>query len=210
MNLSPRKFNGLLSRLGQSFGWRKGYACPCVDPYSKAANMSCPQCTGLGRIWLQAVEGSAGIVGRDQMRNFADMGRWDEGDIMLSIPSNSPLYALGEFDRVVSLNRSEPFSINLTRGSGDVMRQPVLEVERVFWLDPHLAIVEGGIPKVSDDGVMTWEAGEPPEGVTYSITGRRRQEFFVYRDMPADRPLHHGAKLPRRVVLKRFDLYGRS
>lgn len=126
---------------------------------------------------------------------------------MLSIPSNSPLYGLGEFDRVVAMNRSEPFSLNMTRGS-EVMRPLVLEVERVFWLDESLGIQEGAIPEVVD-GAIVWGSNAPPEGKVYSITGRRREEFFVYRDIPVDRPLHHGVKLPRRVVLRRFDLYGR-
>lgn len=207
MKLSPKKFNTMLASVGQSFGWRKGYACPCVAPYSGAAAPSCPQCSGSGRIWGGQVDGVAGVVARDKLKNFAEFGRWDEGDIMLSIPSNSPLYDLGEFDRVVALNRSEPFSLNMIRGS-EVARPLVLGVDRVFWLDESLNIQEGVIPKVKD-GAIVWGEGAPPAGKTYSITGRRREEFFVFRDIPVDRPLHQGVKLPRRVVLRRFDLYGR-
>jgi len=41
------------------------------------------------------------------------------------------------------------------------------------------------------------------------LTGRRRQEYFVYAEMPFDRPIHYGLTLPRRVVIRRFDLYGK-
>lgn len=200
--------------MGQDFGWRRAYACPCVNPHSGAAKSNCPLCNGKGRTWDDEVPGKAGIVGRDQMKDFASFGVWDQGDIMLSIPSDSPLYAIGQFDRVSATNRSEPFSLNMIRGMNDKIRHKIIEIERVFWLNPAAtgvddAIIVGGIPTLQSDGSLVWAEDPPPPGVTYSLTGRRVPEYFCYIDLPSDRPMHFGKPLPRRVVLRRFDLFGR-
>lgn len=214
MRLSPTDFNRHLRHMGNDFVWRKAYACPCVNPNSGAAKPNCPLCSGKGRTWANGVSGKAGIVGRETMKDFAAFGVWDSGDVMLSIPSDSPLYAIGQYDRVSASNRSEPFSMNRTRGTNDVYRFSVLAIDRVFWLDAQNVTHESTPPTIALDGTVTWgEQAEgnvaPPVGSTYSITGRRTPEFFVYQDMPFDRPLHYGASLPRRVQLRRFDLYGK-
>ena len=208
MRLSSAAFNRFLGQMGQSFAWRRSYACPCINKNSGQANPKCPHCSGKGRLWAGAVVGEAGIVSRSRMREFAAFGIWDQDDIMLSIPSNSPLYAMGQFDRIAALNRSEPFSANLIRGLNDTLRFPVLSVDRAFWLDgEHIRDV--ALPVVNEDGSLTWADGAPPAGATFSLTGRRTPEYFVYQELPTDRPLHFGEPLPRRVALRRFDLFGR-
>ena len=209
MRLSPSAFNAHLNVMGQSFGWRKAFACPCINPNSGAPKPNCQHCLGKGRLWSASVAGKAGIIGRDALRDFASFGVWDQGDIMLSIPSDSPLYQIGQYDRAMSTNRSEPLSINMTRGQNDIMRTPVLSIDRAFWLDSANVIQESGAPTVGVDGILVWNTNAPPVGTTYSLTGRRRQEYFVYAEMPFDRPIHYGLTLPRRVVIRRFDLYGK-
>ncbi|MOA60540.1 hypothetical protein D3C78_1854430 [compost metagenome] len=59
------------------------------------------------------------------------------------------------------------------------------------------------------DGRLAWAAGEPPPGTTYSLTGWKFSEYFVFGDYPANRNMHSGMKLPKRVVLRRWDLMGR-
>ena len=209
MRLSPASFNRLLNHLGQSFSWRKGYACPCVDMHSGAASLSCTQCLGKGRIWGSANAGSAGIVSREKMRNYAAFGVWDSDDIMLSIPSDSPLYAMGQYDRVAALDRSEPFSLNIIKGFNDVLNFHVLSLDRAIWFSGG-DIIEGAIPFVSENGIISWPNGVVPgSGVTFSLTGRRMPEYFCYLEIPTDRPMHHGEPLPRRVVLRRFELFDR-
>lgn len=208
MRFSATRFNSLLNSMGQDFGWRRSYACPCINPNSGQAKANCPNCTGKGRLWAASVAGKAGIVSREQMKNFAAFGIWDGGDIMLSIPSDSPLYAIGQFDRVMAGNRSEPFSMNLTRGQNDLVRFPILSVERVFWLVDN-AQIDASPVTILPDGRIQWGTTAPPMGVTYSITGRRTPEYFCYQELPADRPMQFGEPLPRRVTLRRFDLFGR-
>jgi hypothetical protein len=87
----------------------------------------------------------------------------------------------------------------------------VESIERVFWKQAGTqTTVDGGIPSVSDNGVLSWPGGgEPPPGTTYSITGRKRSEYFVYQDLPNNRNMHDGFRLPRTTILRRFDLLGR-
>ena len=207
MRLSPGKFNAFLNKMGQSVSWRKAYDCPCADANSGAARYGCPQCGQTGIIWNPGVIAKAALAGQKVQRAWATFGLWEQGDVVLSIPSDSALYDMGEFDRVEFSDSSVPFSIKLTRGADDVMRFTVASVDRVFWLDANDQIVEGGIPVVAADGTLTWTAGEPPAGTQYSITGRKRPEYFCWGEFPQDRAHHGGAALPRRVVLRSFELF---
>lgn len=210
MRLNASAFNRMLTANGQTFGLRRGFACPCTTNGSGQPKSTCKQCSGKGRLWGKGVvNGAAGIVSQAKMRSFAAFGVWDKDDIMLSIPSNSPLYAMGQYDRVMAVNRSEPFSMSLKRGLNDTLRLPVVSLERCFWLDASEEIREASLPTVSPDGVLSWSGVAPPAGVTFSLTGRRRPEYFCFVELPTDRPMHHGEPLPRRVALRRFDLFGR-
>lgn len=209
MQLDPDAFNSFLNGIGQSMSWRRAFACPCLNPHSGSPNPVCPSCKGKGRTWAVAVTGMSGIAGMKVQREWAQYGLWESGDVVLTIPSDSPLYAMGPFDRVVFTDASEPFSISMTRGDNDVLRFPVVAIDRVFWLNGSGAIVEGGIPTVSTAGVLAWATGEPAAGTQYSITGRQRPEYFMFQEMPSDRAFHSGAALPRRVALRKYDVYGK-
>lgn len=206
--LNPAAFNSLLSHLGQQFAWRKAFACPCVSPHSGQPNSHCLQCSGRGRYWSEAVDGMAGVVGREQTKRQAVFGLWDSGDVLLSIPADSPLYAIGYYDRVTALNRTEPFSLNLVHGVNATLRFVPTQIDSVVWLDAEQQRVEGEIPLVTVSGELDWGDNPPPSKVTFALTGRRQPEYFCYQDLPLDRPHHAGATLPRRVQLRRFELWG--
>lgn len=209
MQLSPDAFNDLLSGLGQQFAWRKAFACPCISPQSGQPKPNCKHCQGKGRYWdATAVTGMSGVVGREQAKRQAVFGQWDAGDLMLSIPSDSPLYAMGPCDRVAALNRTEPFSINLMHGINTAIRFAVTAIDSVTWLDSNDELVNGEIPDISGSGELVWGSSPPPAKTTFALTGRRIPEYFCYQDLPLDRPHHAGAALPRRVQLRRFDLFG--
>lgn len=145
-------------------------------------------------------------------REWAAFGQWESGDVVLSIPSASPLYAAGENDRMVMTQSSEPFNSVLTHGGADEIIYPVQQIDQVLWLDPTTQLaVYGGIPLVAADGTLTWPAGAtpPPSGVQYTISGRCHQEFYLFQALPQDRAHYGGLDLPRRVVARRFDLFGR-
>lgn len=210
MKLSAGNFNKFLNAVGQEFAWRRAYACPCVNPMTGGANTNCLYCHGKGKTWDEtATNGMAGVVSRNNLKKFSDFGMFDPSDVMLSIPSDSVLWDIGQYDRVSALNRSEPFSINLVYGVNEVIRYPLVSIERVSWINNDGALVLGDIPTISPAGEIIWGSSPPPEQTTYSITGRWIPEYFVYIDLPYDRPEHAGEPLPRRVIIRKFDLFGR-
>jgi hypothetical protein len=156
------------------------------------------------------VQGDAGIAGAKVQREWAMMGMWEQGDVVLTLPSDSALYPMGQYDRVAMMNSSSPFSQTMA-DSTKKLNFAVSEIDRIFWIAAgHL--VEGGIPNVGTDGALTWQAGQtpPPSGQQFSITGRKVPEYFCFSDIAQDRAHQHGSALPRRVVLRKFDLLGRK
>ncbi|HDR9163614.1 TPA: hypothetical protein QDB28_004018 [Burkholderia vietnamiensis] len=211
MQLNPSSFNQFLDRIGQLVTWARGYACPCVNPASGSPKPNCPVCKSKGHTWDVPVPCKTGVAGRDLHQKWAQFGMWNQGDVVLSIPSDSPVYNIGQYDRVVMLNRSEAFSINMIAGVNTSVPIPYVSIDRVAWMSPDgKSEILGTPPVVNPDGSLSWPGGMPPNGATYSLSGRRRQEFFCFNDQPWDRPHFGGAQLPRNVVLRRFDLFGRG
>lgn len=208
MRLAPDKLNGLLNDMGQNFLWRPSVACPCLNPQSGQPKTNCQNCDGKGRYWKAGVVGAAAAIGRNALKKVVDFGIWDQGDCMLSIPSDSPLYAMGLYDRVTALNRTEPFSQVFVYGVNDKLKFEPVSIDRVFYLDAQENEVECDIPTYDPVLGLVWGAVAPPAKKTYSMSGRRRVEYFCYLDLTNDRPHHYGRALPRRVQLRRFDLFG--
>src|SRR5699024_6688222 len=92
LKLSPKQFNRWLNTIGQTFSWRASYFCPCIEEHTGAPDNHCGLCGGRGRIWKAEVEGNSGIAGQKVQRQWAEFGMWEVGDVVLTIPSDSPLY----------------------------------------------------------------------------------------------------------------------
>jgi hypothetical protein len=212
MQLDPHAFNRFLAFIGQDALWRRSYTCPCRNPTSGAPDPRCLQCFGKGHTWNAPDRSTVGMASQKTQERWAVSGRFQEGDIVVTIPGDVSMYDIGQYDRVTMLNSSDRFSQPYTRGapSERMVFQPE-SLERVYWLHPTTKQpVEGALPTISDEGVFTWPAvGAPPLGVTYSITGKRRSEYFCFGELPSNRNMHGGAALPRKVVLRRWDLFGR-
>ena len=209
MEFNVERFNDHLSVMGQDFLWRKASMCPCVNPNSGAAKPNCPLCGGKGRSWAAPVKAKAGMASERVLRQWAQFGQFEAGDAVLSVPENSPLYEAGQFDRVTMLNATDRFSLVLIRGQNDRINFPVRTIERVYWIGASDTITEGKIPAIDGSGQLSWTSGSPPSGTQYSISGVRYSEYFVWDDLPGDRNHHYGARLPRKMVVRRFDLFGR-
>ena len=208
MKLSPRAFNAHIRHMGQQVEWRRSFACPCVNAHSGAAKPGCPVCGGKGRAWAAPVACVVGVSGQRTQLAWAKFGQYESGDMVVILPSDSPAYAMGQFDRLRMLNSTDRFSRTLVHGTERMQFIPK-SVSRVFWLNQANAIVDGGIPTVGTNGALTWTTGEPPAGATYTIEGERYSEYFCFGEYPSDRGIHSGAALPRKAVLRNFDLFGR-
>lgn len=242
MFLEPGDFNRFLRDIGQDVWWQRAHDCPCRNPSSGAARHDCRVCRN-GRIWDPAIGGYLGLSGQKLNQQWAQFGLWENGDVVVTLPSDTPLYRMSEFDRIVFRQSSVPFSvvrvksafpaadpaanglyghfsdslILLPDGTSDP-NAPSLEfgiesIDRVFWLSPGLdEVIEGDIPTVQPDGTLVWADADrfPPPSAQYTLSGRKRPEYFCFRDFPQDRAHHGGRDLPRRVVLRSFNLYGRA
>jgi hypothetical protein len=215
MRLNPSAFNAFLSgNIGQDVLWRPNTMCPCVNPASGAANKKCPRCAGKGRLWSTGVPAKVGVQRQAINEKRAQAFNWEMGDAMLSVDESSPMYDAGQFDRITMLNSIDRFSLVLTRGAPtERLYMQVVSVDRVYWYTGPGgtgSLVDGGAPTIDPaDGSLTWGVGAPPAGAQYSITGTRYSEYFVYLDLPSDRNEHFGARLPKRIICKRFEVFGR-
>ena len=213
MRFNPAAFDSHLNNIGQQFLWRRSYACPCVSPTSGASKPNCPQCRGKGRIWdATSTACVAGMANQKTAQEWAKFGMWQSGDAVVTIPQASPMYDMGMFDRVVMLNSDDVFSLVLTRGGvNEKIFEPVKSVTRLFWLDAQSNIVDGALPTVASDGTISWATGatQPAVGTQYTIQGMKFSEYFCFGPFPSDRNEHQGMRLPKRVVLRKFDLFGR-
>lgn len=209
MFLSPLHFNRFLAKMGQDVEWRRATDCPCRNPRSGGANPACPICGGIGQVWSNSQAGTIALTGQEIQRQWAALGMWESGDVVVTIPSDSPLYGVGEFDRVRFIQSTEPFSRVLVRGSETLHLVSVAAIEQAVMIQ-NGALVQLPKPTLTAQGQLQWPPGEgPPLGAPYTLVGRAHPEYFVWGNFPQDRAHHHGRDLPRRVVLRRFDLFGR-
>lgn len=211
VRFNQQAFNRHLDNMGQQILWQSAYACSCYNTASGAADPKCRLCKGKGRIWDPAKKTVCGICKQETQSEWADSGLWEQGDLVVTIPEQSPMWDSGQFDRVTMLNAQDRFSMPFEHGAPTEMFLFIpTKIDRVFWRHPQTqALVEGGIPKIQPDGTPVWTTGEPPLGMKYSITGWRNSEYFVFGNFPSSRNQHSGMRLPKRVVLRRWDLFGR-
>lgn len=213
MQLNPAAFAAHLEGLAEPFLFRKSYACPCLNPASGSPKANCPRCFGKGLLWTAPKEVTAAVASSNVQLAWARMGNYQTGDLVVSIPNTSGLYYIAMNDRVTALTSTDQRSTVLVRGApNERLVGAVKSVHRVFWLDANSLDVEGGIPVVDAvTGRLAWPAGgEPPAGKPYSIDYVRYAEYFCLSSFSNDRAKHGGLPLPRKMVLRFFDLLGRS
>jgi hypothetical protein len=215
MQLSVARCNALLNEMGQAVTWAKSYQCPYErGTFSGAAPANCPVCAGKGYIWDPPVSATVGLTGMKGRRQWESMGRYETGDVVVTAGSDSPFWSAKEYDRVVFIQSTEPFDSILNHTGSETLTFPVTTVDRAFWVDPEsFAVTDADIPTVGfgENPTVTWASGQtaPPDGTDYTISGRRIPEYFVFADLPSDRAHFGGLALPRRIVLRKFDLLGK-
>jgi len=155
----------------------------------------------------------AGVAHQNVDAQSIAAGVFEAGDMLLSIPENSPMWGIGQYDRVLMMNSTDVFSQPLERnGATERLLFTAKSFTRAFSLDPVTRdAVEWPLPVVDANGNLSWPAGDgPPDGTVYSLTGEKYDEYFVLNSYPSDRGEHSGARLPKRVNLRVWDLFARS
>lgn len=212
MKFNAAAFDRHLTGIGQQVTWRRSYSCACVNPQSGQADPKHQLCGGKGRIWDAPIATVTGVASQKVQNQWAQMGQWENGDLVLSVPQSSPMWDAGKYDRVVMMNSDDVFSKPMVRGApSERLLFNVATITRCFWLDPATrGIVDGQLPVVDAAGMLSWpNGGGPLPGATYSLTGTKRPEYFIWDEWPADRNQHSGMRLPKRTVLRNFDLFSR-
>jgi hypothetical protein len=249
MRFNQAAFNRLLSAtgggLGQRVAWRPAAPCPCADRHSGQPRVGCPIGDGRGGWWGMGGPAWTGLAGQKATRSWASSADYLSGDVVVTIPSDSPLWAAGERDRVTFNDSSQPFHQQMRRGENDQLgpAHRAATLERVSWIvagalvdvppfgQPNVILNHKGkpylhadgwayqappdagevqFPSVRADGTLVWanEAG-PQRGEGYVVEGRCRPEYFFFTELPSDRAHSGGMPLPRRCVLRLFDMAGR-
>ena len=210
MQLSPARFNHFLAKVGQHVTWRKANQCPCRDPYSGAPSPTCHVCTN-GILWELEVKTYLALSSMKLQQAWAQFGIAERGDVVCTLPSDAKLYRMGEYDRVRMDDSSQPFSMQFTNTGPVKLNFSVLCIDRLFWLDSGQTVaIDGTIPTQKDDGTLAFGARPPPANTQFTITGRRKPEYFVFQEFPQDRAHFGGEDLPRRVILRNLDLFKRA
>lgn len=214
MQFNPAAFDTFLAGIGQQVEWRQAFTCACVNPSSGSPDPKHQLCSGKGRLWQPPVLTVTGIARQETLAEWKTSGLYENGDMVLSIPQASPLWNAGQFDRILMLNSTDVFSQPMTRGApNERLLFRVQAFMRCFWLNPanRNEIVDGSLPVVDANGNLSWPGGvgAPPMGTVYSLTGTKYDEYFVFSSWPSDRNQHQGVRLPKRVVVRKWDLLAR-
>lgn len=212
MQLNPAAFDAHLGNFAEPFTFRKYYACPCVNQATGSADPKCGACFGKGMLWMDPIDAHAAVASSSVQLAWSKMGNYEKGDLVLSIPESSELYRIAQFDRVTALTSTDQRSVVLKRGApSERLHGTVTSVTRVFWLDANSKPVDGSLPLVAEDNTLSWpNGGAPPSGKQYSINYVRCVDYYAFGEFSSDRNKHGGLRLPRRMVLRRFDLLGRT
>lgn len=210
MQFNPGAFNAFLASMGQQVQWRRSFVCPCAK--SGTPDPKHALCLGKGHLWDEPIGAVVGVTSQQASMELIQAGQYDSGDMVMTIPENCELWDLaGQYDRIMLLNSSDVFSQSMIHGSPTerLLFKPK-SITRVMWLHPTTKeLVTGGIPDVDANGNLTWADGEPPPGATYSLTGDKFDEYFIFGPYNSDRNEHSGYRLPKKSLLRKFDLLGR-
>jgi hypothetical protein len=217
MPFSPGAFNqflGQYGQIGQKYAWYQSSACPCADPNSGQADPACPLCLGKGKIYpATPVQGVAALAGQNSQKAWATFGQYEMGDLVLTIPQAATIYGMGQWDRVTALNTQQVFSQVLTAGSPlEKLWTSVLSLTQVFWRTPDgTGIIYGDLPALNPDGSINWgvSGAAPTEGTQYTITGIKMLDYYCWGMYPTNRNFQQGLQLPRKVILRDWDLFSR-
>ena len=206
MYLDPVAFNRFLADMGQTADWRRAQACPCRNARSGAARPDCPKCAGLGYWWDEPITCEVAFSGQKVQQQWANFGLWENGDQVVTLAADSPAYAMARMDRIVMRQSSVPFDTILK--PGQALRWAQVQLARASWFVGN-KLVEVNNPRADADGQPILTDPAPPADAQIALSGRHAPEYFAFQDYPQDRAHHHGRALPRRVVLRKFDLFGR-
>ena len=201
----------MLELIGQAATWERASRCPCRSTRTGGADVACVVCKGIGWIWDAPQPCAFGVSGSTPSRKFAAFGEWEDGDVLLTIPSDSLAYDMGERDRITMTQSSLRSTEVLTRGTNETLRYSQPIALSTVWGIVANARQEfyDSIDFQLDGHTMLWLTTTLSAGQQYSVLYTARPQYFVYRELVGDRPMG-GRSMPRKVHVKLMELFNRT
>lgn len=206
MKMVQEKFENLIDEMGQTISWYKSFRCPCFDARSGEPDPSCASCSGKGQVYSAPVTCNIAFSGMDAQKDWVGYGRFETGDLVVTVGYNSQAYDLAEGDKIVLLDSSIPFETTGTTGA-PVNLSHVVSIESPRLLVNGTVVIKSAT--WSEQNNLVWSSPAPNAGIPFTIKGRKNPVYTVYTDLARDRHHYHGAHYPRLVVLRVLDLVGR-
>ena len=211
MGFNVNQLDQMLNNLGQDATWELAEVCPCKSTRTGGANVTCQVCNGNGLVWNVAIQCRVALEAMSSQREFAMLGMWEKGDIMISLPTDSAAYGAGEWDRFTLLNSTLRIDQVLMKGTNDTLKYSAIVSIESLW-----AIVAGmrtdftqGIHFTLNGNVITWLGTPIPIGTQYSVLYVTHPQYFCYRDLVMDRQ-HGSQNLPRKVHARLMELFRKT
>ncbi|MDO8357313.1 MAG: hypothetical protein Q7U76_13060 [Nitrospirota bacterium] len=201
----------MLFSLGQTALWQQAQLCPCRNASTGGANVKDPVCGGTGYLWAAPIACSIAVEGMTTHREYAMTTECEKGDLVATLPSNSPAYQAGEYDRLTLTQSSIRLNHILVRGTNDKLRyRSPIAIAQVFGLVNGVKTLLLPTADYTLSGqTIVWNSPRLPVGSQYSVLYTANPEYFVYKELVMDRP-HGGRSLPRKVHLRLMELFGRA
>jgi hypothetical protein len=151
-------------------------------------------------------------------QQFAQFGEWEQGDMIATVPARDvcgtvqEIYGIGDMDRVTLLDSVIRRNFVGTRGQQDVLLGRVVRIVMdAFYLDSGSPVpLAEGIDFRVTGNVVEWLRGTTPDGTAYSLRYIACPECFVWKTLEQPRAHDLGLALPKKVILRSFDLFGRD
>lgn len=199
---------------GQPFIYYKASLCPCGSgPHSLDANHSlinCATCQGLGLIYASPVTLSGLLTAMRNIKDLADFGTLEPGDLVLGMPPQSPVF-INDWD-LIQPKFSVGFNgqiIKRGQGNSDVLDYPARTVLRCssinfannYQVIDYLVNVDFSI----SGRTITWNSTSKvtnflPASTNYSISYNAIFDYVVV-SAPMER-WDNGSNIGQRVLLR--------
>ena len=159
-----------------------------------------------------------GVSGVTFTKQFAQFGEWDRRDMIATVPARDAsgalleIYGIGDFDRVTLVDSVVRQSFVGQRGQADtVPERTIRAVTDAFGLHNGAKVpLEDGTDFRVTGNTVEWLSSALAVGEGYTLRYVASPEYFVWTSIEQPRAHDLGKALPKRVVLRSFDLFGRD
>jgi hypothetical protein len=185
--------NDLLHRHGATVEWEQGIICNCwgtVDNgvltyQTREPDPYCGTCQGEGFSYLPPIVFDGVVLQQfDFNLMFNIMGQYEDGDVQLTVASDTPIWSRGtQGDRITLMDRVITQSEKIQHGN-DILRYVPASVETVQWGN---TIYRPGIDYQVVNDEIIWIGNEPPADAWYGVRFQIYPTYQLWLRLPEPR-----------------------